>query len=450
MSILSLASLVAPTLLLLATIVTGTLAGAGVGCLPGFHVYSLLGIGLVASTSSASGLTADLVLAFVVAAVTAWAIVGAIPAVLLSAPDESAVFAVLPGQRYLLQGRGVEAIFLLSMGSALALIALVPLAWLLIPALPSLNRVLIPHYHWILWVTITFMLLSEWPQGRTAGLTAGRRLWSGLRNVVAGVTTFGLAGLLGLILFNRSPLPVAVAAQGLMPAFAGLFAVPWLVLNAVSRVRLPAQRFSAGTLPAPATLAYGVAAGTLGGAFAAFMPVISGGIGSLLAGHALSTRSERTFLLAQGACRSVYYTGGLLLFFVPSLGVARGSAASMLKVVHAARPCDGVLALAAAGIAAGLSLLLVLPATRATMRLLDRHGYRRVSLAALALLILLVGGFGRLAGLGLMLVAAGIGLIPPLFGARRLNALGVVLLPMACAMSGLMPAAARLLGLATP
>ena len=35
-------------------------------------------------------------------------------------------------------------------------------------------------------------------------------------------------------------------------------------------------------------------------------------------------------------------------------------------------------------------------------------------------------------------------------GARRLNALGVILLPMACAMSGLMPAAIRLLGLDVP
>ena len=297
---------------------------------------------------------------------------------------------------------------------------------------------------------MSIVLLSEWPQGRTAGLSPGRRLWSGLRNVVAGLATFLFAGLLGLILFNRSPLPVAVAAQGLMPAFAGLFAVPWLALNAVSRVRLPPQRLSAGPLPAPAALAYGVAAGTLGGAFAAFMPVISGGIGSLLAGHALSTRSERTFLLAQGACRSVYYTGGLLLFFVPALGVARGSASSMLRIVHTARAGDGLLALAAASIAAGLSLLLVLPATRALLRLLARHGYRRVSLAALTLLIVIVSGFGGLAGLGIMLVAAGIGLIPPLFGARRLNALGVVLLPMACAMSGLMPTVVRLLGLARP
>jgi len=430
--------------------VAGTLVGVVMGCLPGFHIYTLLGLGLIAVGSPVSGPAAALIPAFTVAAVTAWAVAGSIPAVLLSAPDESAVFTVLPGQRYLLQGRGVEAIFLLSLGSACALVALVPLALILMPVLPGLHRVLMPHYHWILWTIIAFMLLSEWPQGRTAGLAPGRRLWSGLRNVMAGLSTFVLAGLLGIILFNRSPLPVAVAAQGLMPAFAGLFAVPWLLLNAMSRVRLPEQRRSPGGVPAPAMLAYGVTAGTLGGAFAAFVPVISGGIGSLLAGHALSTRNERTFLLAQGACRSVYYSGGLLMLFVPALGLSHGSAASMLRVVHIMRPGDGAVALAAACIGAGPALLLVMPATRGMLRLLERHGYRRVSLTALALLLLLVGTFGGLAGLALMLVATGIGLIPPLFGARRLNALGVVLLPMACAMSGLMPTVIRVLGLTAP
>ena len=86
----------------------------------------------------------------------------------------------------------------------------------------------------------------------------------------------------------------------------------------------------------------------------------------------------------------------------------------------------------------------------ALLRLLDRYGYRRVSLAALALLVALVAGLGGMAGLGILLVATGIGLIPPLFGARRLNALGVVLLPMACAMSGFMPAVSRFLGLTSP
>jgi len=39
-------------------------------------------------------------------------------------------------------------------------------------------------------------------------------------------------------------------------------------------------------------------------------------------------------------------------------------------------------------------------------------------------------------GMFVMVVSAGIGLIPVLFGSRRLNCLGVLLLPIGCNMSG--------------
>jgi TctA family transporter len=39
-------------------------------------------------------------------------------------------------------------------------------------------------------------------------------------------------------------------------------------------------------------------------------------------------------------------------------------------------------------------------------------------------------------GAGIMVVAAGIGLLPVLFGTRRMNCLGVIMLPLACNMSG--------------
>jgi TctA family transporter len=45
------------------------------------------------------------------------------------------------------------------------------------------------------------------------------------------------------------------------------------------------------------------------------------------------------------------------------------------------------------------------------------------------------GTTGRM-GVLIMVVSAGIGLLPVLFGSRRMNCLGVILLPAACNMSG--------------
>jgi Predicted membrane protein len=137
------------------------------------------------------------------------------------------VFIVLPGQKYLMQGRGYEAVALTgigSLGGIAALLLLTPLA----PRLfPTLRAVLQQHLHWILWTVIAFMVLSEWPKGSDRAPAGWRRWWDGWRNLVAGLATFLLSGLLGFVLMYRSLLPVYAAYQNLLPAFVGLFAVPW-------------------------------------------------------------------------------------------------------------------------------------------------------------------------------------------------------------------------------
>jgi len=97
----------------------------------------------------------------VAAFLTSWSLANTIPAVLAAAPDEGAIFTVLPGQRYLMEGRGAEAVWLTVLGGVDGL-------GLLLPGLPfagrllsPLHAILRPHYGWILWVVIVFMLIKR-------------------------------------------------------------------------------------------------------------------------------------------------------------------------------------------------------------------------------------------------------------------------------------------------
>ena len=58
----------------------------------------------------------------------------AIPAIFLGAPDSDTALTVLPGQRLMLDGRGIEAVRLSALGSAgsivVALLLVVPLSWI--------------------------------------------------------------------------------------------------------------------------------------------------------------------------------------------------------------------------------------------------------------------------------------------------------------------------------
>ncbi|MDI6773902.1 MAG: tripartite tricarboxylate transporter permease [Verrucomicrobiota bacterium] len=427
----------------------GGLAGSVLACVPGLHIYNTLALLALAVGACDWAARPDWVIPLSTGLIVAFAVANTIPSVLVAAPDESAFFTVLPGQKLLMSGRGLEAALLTTAGAVAGLAAILLVAAPLAPrVLPAARAILQPHWHWVLWCVIAFLLLSEWPREVVGPGQAGwARFLRNWRSLGAGILTFLLAGLLGFILLYRSPIPPSAAFQNLMPAFVGLFTAPWLLLNTVSRAEAPRQRERPFRVDGISALR-GSVAGVLGGGFAAFAPVVTGGVGGFLAGHATAMRDDRAFLISQGASKTVYYVGGLLLFFVPGLRMTRGGGAWLIQgLVSTGSFGDYFMALASIATAGAVSLLLFVPLARGMIRAIHAWGYRRLSACALALVSALVPLLTGWTGLPVMLTAAGIGLIPVLFGARRMNALGVILLPMACNMSGIGPSVARALGL---
>lgn len=427
-----------------------TMAGAGAGaflcCLPGLHAYSVLGI--LALPAYAMAVPSAVAVPFTAGVMGAFSVLGSIPGILLAAPDDSALFTVLPGQKCLMRGRGHEAVLITAAGSAAGLLLLLPLSLFAVRSLPPIWTVLRPHAHWILWCVIVFMLMSEWPKGGGLGPAGWRRLAEAWRSPGMGLVTFLLSGLLGMVLLFRSPVAPEAAFQNLMPAFVGLFTLPWLILNLAARTSVPPQNVSSFSCLRPGQWGAGALAGMLGGGFAALFPVVTGGIGSLLAGHATSQRDDRAFLVSQGTARVVYYVGGFLLLFVPGLHLTRGGAAWLLRGLYVPHNrTDFMLCLAAVALAGAASLLLAAPLSRFVLRATARWGYRRLTAFSIVVSIALVAGMTGIPGLCVMAVAGAIGLLPVLYGARRMNCLGVILLPMACNMSGVGARLAGWLGL---
>jgi TctA family transporter len=70
-----------------------------------------------------------------------------------------------------------------------------------------------------------------------------------------------------------------------------------------------------------------------------------------------------------------------------------------------------------------------------------------VSLGTLALVIALIGGLAGWHGLLVLLAGTGIGLLPVMFHSRRMNCMGILLVPTVLRMAGLGPALAGWLGL---
>ncbi len=424
------------------------LAGATAGCLlallPGLHVYSFAALALLMAPQQLDALA----FAFM-GALVGWATVNVAPAVFLRTTDDAQAMAVLPATRYLLQGRGAEAALLIGAGSLCAMLALVIVAPALDMIVRPLRTILQPHLGWMLLAIIVFLLMGEWPRHNDLAGTPLRRLRSAWVYLGAGLLAFGLSGLLGIALFHRNPVPLNSAFQGMMPAFTGLFAAPALLQLLFSRGRAPAQvSYTLNGLP-PQLLLRGAATGTAGGLFSMLLPVVTGGIGGLLAGHATAQRDERAFMISLGASKSAYYIGSLLLLFLPGVTAARGGMAAMIGSAYVPYGWHNYwLAVAAVGVCGALAFAFL----GLVVQLASRHVHRlRVQWVAAASLIIvcgLVALFTGLAGLAVTAVATGIGLIPLVVGGRRLNCLGVLLVPVTLNVTGLGPAVASWLGLA--
>jgi putative membrane protein len=439
-------------LLVFGSAVVGAVLSCFLSILPALHAYNVLGamvLGLYALASRGMEVPAELYLPFMAGMIVGWSMLNTIPSVLLGAPDESAMFTVLPGQKYLMYGRGYEGTMITGVGGLAGIYVLVFLVGPFAPKfLPAIQGVLRYHMHWILWVVIAFILMSEWPKGGNWGPAGWKKFFDAWRSLGAGLLTFFLSGFLGFILIYRSPVNVEMAFQNIMPAFVGLFGIPWCLLNIISGAQVPKQ-YVGDSLDIDADVVLRSAgAGALGGGFAAFFPVITGGIGGLLAGHATAQRDERVFIMSQGVSKLIYYVGAFLLLFVPGLGVTRGGAAWMMKQLYMPRTYyDYYMILGSIAIAGATAFLIMSPLTRWTIRFIERANYRNASVLALGIILALVYLMTGWGGLAVMIVAAGIGLIPVLFGSRRLNCLGVLLLPIACNMAGFGEGVARWLRL---
>ncbi|MCS7055654.1 MAG: tripartite tricarboxylate transporter permease [Thermoflexales bacterium] len=437
----------AADLTLLGIALAGALVGCGLALLPGLHVFNVAGLALALSARDAIGLADQALAMFLLGALVGWAMVNVIPAVFLFAPDDANVIVVLPTTKYLMRGRGAEAVMLVGAGSLGALVGLVLLSPLLDEVLRPLRAIIQPHTGWMLVAIIAFLLLGEWPRADDLAPPM-RRLASAWGYLGAGLLTFVLSGLLGFVLFYRSPIAVESAFVNLMPAFIGLFAVPGLLQILLFGAKPPPQITALPAEIEPRLLLRGSLTGLSGGLFAAVLPVVTGGIGGLLAGHATAQWNDRLFMISLGASKVAYYVGSLLLLFVPGLTLTRGGMAWMLSSVYVPYGWRSYwLAVAGIALAGAVAFVVLVVLARAAAKLVSRLDVKWIAVGSLGVAVVVTLAFTGAAGLIIMLVATTVGLIPVIVGGRRLNCLGVLLLPITLNVIGVGPAVARWLGL---
>jgi putative membrane protein len=433
--------------ILFAAVLAGTLLGATIGLLPGVHIYAVAAALLLAVERGWLHVTQQQLAFLCVGLLSGWTMLAIAPSIYFYAPDDMSSPSVLPSTKLLLRGEGHQAVALIgsgALGALLGLLALVPLADSI---LRPLRQIVQPHVGWMVLAVIAFLVLGEWPRANEQLASPWRRLASAWAYLGAGQLTFWLSGALGMVLMYRSPVPLEASHQNLLPAFTGLFALPGLLQVILLGARPPRQPPRAIDLPIDRWLR-GTIIGLAGGLFAGFLPVISGGIGALLAGHASAQREDRLFLVSQGASRMSYLAGGYLLLFLPGVTLTRGGLSALISTQYLPAGWGAYwTAVAALAFSGALAFVMLLVCSRWIAGRIERLPIKTICLAMLLVAMAITVAFTGAGGAAIMVVGCAIGLLPVLSGGRRLNALGVLLIPISLNMTGAGPTVAQFMGL---
>ncbi|MEW5692325.1 MAG: tripartite tricarboxylate transporter permease [Candidatus Hydrogenedentota bacterium] len=458
----------------------GTLIGALLCLIPSLHIYNVTGIALLLWLHVRTIIPYYAMGSFFMAMMVSFAFINTIPMTFFAAADESAGATILPSLDMLKNGKGKDASLLAGLGTlvgGILLIVLTPAFYLLFTYVYAIMR---PHLHWILGIIMVFYVMSEWPKGCGRGKTWWRKFLDGWRNVYMGMLTFTLSAIVGLIVLTKPLAPPEMSFQNIMPIFLGFFAFPSIIQAMLSDIKIPKQYTNYRYINAGwDDVAYSSLPGVIGGMICALMPAVTVGISAIFASHMTNHRNlraasfekprepdthiylhtpeiyytqERTFLIAGGINKIIYYVGAFLFIFIlteitPN-GMGRGGMNIILKPVFAPEPGDYPVILASIFFSSCLCMLLLIWFTDLTIKVLPKINIKLTySIVTVVLFIILYIMGGGWTAVLIAAVTTCIGSIPVFFNCRRSHCMAVLLVPIAINMAGYGDTIARFLRL---
>ncbi len=395
------------------------------GLTPGLHLNNFAAMLLALSPSLINmGLTPYEIASIILAASISQTFFDAIPAIFLGAPDSETALTVLPGQKLMLEGRGIEAIRLSALGSAgsiiFALLLVAPLSWVVSNYYDYLTK-----YVGVLLLAIVLMMIKS-ERGPVIDGQGSLVHW---KYKTLACLLFLTSGLLGVFAFNHESMinsPLGLEPQVLLPLLSGIFGASSLLLSLSTDTEIPEQEESRIKMTAP-TLVKAIFAGSLGGSVVAWIPGVSPSVASIAARLGAQASAEE-FLVSIGGVNSANALFSLVALYVidkPRSGAA--AAIQQLLTLDQSMVMQMIIIIV---IVAAASYLACIGAARLAARTLSRLNYRWLCLIVLTFLVAMTYAFTGLFGLFIFFMSTVVGLIAPVAGIHKTHAMGVLMLPL--------------------
>ncbi|AKH97782.1 tripartite tricarboxylate transporter permease [Halanaeroarchaeum sulfurireducens] len=385
----------------------GIVFGAMSGLTPGLHVNTVAV--LMAAVAPEVPAPPHLLGVSMLAAGITHSFLDVVPTLAIGVPDAAMSVSALPGHRLVMGGRGREALRVSAVGSGSAIAAAAVFGIPLTLFMQSVITTLDESIPYVVGAIAAFLILTE--RGRLAK--------------VGGLLSLLTSGLLGLGLLDVTAGGLAPGGDTLLPLLSGLFGIPILV-HAYGGAGVPPQGGPTVVASPRRTLGWGIV-GAISGALVAYLPGVSAAVAAALSFSVLPAASgDRAFVATVSGVNTsntIFAVFALVALDTPRTGV-------LVAIENAALPINLPLVLGGIVLAAAVSFVLVPLVGDVYLTAVGRLDPRRLSVGVGALVVVLVGVFTGPIGVGILLVASVVGMVPNHFGTRRVHLMGVLLVPI--------------------
>jgi putative membrane protein len=384
----------------------GVLLGTISGIIPGVHANTLAGV-LLSLQVALMSFFGPLVLAGAMfAALITHTFVDSIPSTFLGIPDADTSIAVLPAHALCLEGNGEEAVRIAALGSACAIVMAVPLSIICFFLLPALQ----PYFDWwigiLLIATMGYMIVTSECPG-----------WA--------LALFCVSGILGIFSLRYAFLSwhtLAGTSAILMPLLTGLFGIS--VLLTASQGTMPEQHFRGIRMEDRTIMKYS-ALGTIAGVAVGWLPGLStASANSVLASLIGYEKNRRSYILATSAANTSNAFIGLAALFALSR-MRNGVMVALSELPLPTMSELTVIGVLAACAAYGITVML----SRSVSRFNGIDG-RLLNYAVIAFIVILCIALTGPFGVGILILATALGLVPNLVNIPRVYCMGAIIVPV--------------------
>ena len=382
----------------LIALVVGLITGTISGIIPGIHSNTIAQFfDSVISDPAFLGIA-------IISATSVYTVLSLLPSIFLCIPDSSTILSVLPGQRMLKEGKGLQAVNICAFSTIAALLislALIPLFTFIIPSFYSVVR---PVMAPALTIICAALILQE----------------KKINKITGALLIFCLSGVFGLLLLSKP-----ILQEPLFTSFIGLFALSNLITTA-KNIELPKQS-PPNKSPVFEFLPI-ILAGVLLGSVADIFPALGSSAQMATFGTILTGADSGKFLSLTTSVGISHTFSSIISLY--TINKARtGSVAIIKESIGVPEFNTLILYFIVAVVSIAISVVLLLFLSKYFIKLVNSVNHKILNTILCLYLIAAILLVDGLAGLFVGIVATAIGILPIILGVRRTHVMGFLLVP---------------------